>query len=45
MSYENIITYTLSQGGYWHINKPLARAIRLKYRRIAYATYRRIQLL
>ncbi|MDO4504482.1 MAG: hypothetical protein Q4B84_05040 [Clostridia bacterium] len=42
MSYESVITYTLSQGGYWHINKPLARAIRLKYHRVAYAVNKRI---
>lgn len=42
MSYESVITYTLSQGGYWHINKPLARAIRVKYSRIAYAAYKRV---
>lgn len=37
MSCENIITYTLSQGGYWHINKPLAKAIRHKRNCLAYA--------
>ncbi len=42
MNCENIITYTLSQGGYWHINKPLARAIRFKYRRAFNAVNQRI---
>lgn len=45
MNCENILMNTLSQGGYWHINKPLARTIRLKRNRIAYATYKRAYLL
>ncbi len=42
MKYENIISNTMSQGGYWNINKPLARAIRLKYNSITYAASQRI---